>query len=207
MEKLDSLEASLPPEQPPTAQAIASLNSDLNQEFKIAANAVTKLYRTANEKNSLLKHQGYIECADNILSMLENGEFSSLNEIRLWCIKQRTDRLGNENSKKIPTQKKQPIYDFEFEKKKNYNSPNFHLSMAPLSVEYTKPPLTDKKSRASLHKYSQNQINGDHCSEIREPGLEVIQPSEEVSTVSHAFIPDHSDGVTKKHKLETDILR
>ncbi|CAI4043895.1 hypothetical protein SKDZ_10G2560 [Saccharomyces kudriavzevii ZP591] len=97
MEQMHSLESSLPPEQPPTKQAIDNLNLELSQEFKLAANAVTRLYRVANEKNSLTKHQGYLTCLDDILYALDSNMTSD--ELRAWCYKQRSDILSNSQDK------------------------------------------------------------------------------------------------------------
>ncbi|CAI4034458.1 hypothetical protein SMKI_10G2510 [Saccharomyces mikatae IFO 1815] len=97
MEQMHSLESSLPPEQPPTKQAIESLNLELSQEFKLAANAVTRLYRVANEKNSLTKHQGYLTCLDDVLCALDSNV--TTDELRAWCYKRRSDILSNSQDK------------------------------------------------------------------------------------------------------------
>ncbi|EGA58026.1 YJR056C-like protein [Saccharomyces cerevisiae FostersB] len=99
MEQMHSLESSLPPEQPPTKQAIESLNLELSQEFKLAANAVTRLYRVANEKNSLTKHQGYLTCLDDILCALDSNV--TADELRAWCYKRRNDILSNSQDKSL----------------------------------------------------------------------------------------------------------
>ncbi|CCK68476.1 uncharacterized protein KNAG_0B00270 [Huiozyma naganishii CBS 8797] len=136
MDHLNNLESSLPPEQTPTKQTIDSLNNDLSKEFKIAANAVTKLYRVANERNSLLKHRGYLECLEDMLTLLDNGELASLNDVRLWGIKQRSDILCNPSQEGMNNGK----YNFDFARGNGRYSPNgpkFRLSMPPLSVEQT----------------------------------------------------------------------
>ena len=204
MEKIGSLEASLPPEQPPTTQAITSLNNELTQEFKMAANAVTKLYRVANEKNSLLKHQGYVDCLDSMLTMLDNDHFSSLDDVRSWCIRERKERLGTETNKKNTNNKAHPTYDFEFDKKKNHNSPSFHLSMAPLSVERSKARPNDKKARAIIQKHVLKQENGDHCSEPKETAVPNVNTLGDIYTGSHEFTPDSCENNFKKQKIEPD---
>ncbi|CCD23145.1 uncharacterized protein NDAI_0B01110 [Naumovozyma dairenensis CBS 421] len=155
MDHLKSLESSLPPEQPPTENAIQSLSSDSSQEFKIAANAVTKLYRVANEKNSLLKHQGYISCLDDISELIEKRQVSSLDEIRHWCMKQKIEKYTQKMDKpntNISTninadQNQNNKYNFQFSsngKTGNIDnsiqqivSPKFKPSMAPMSVEHS----------------------------------------------------------------------
>lgn len=138
MEQLKSLESSLPPEQPPTKQAIDSLNGELAQEFKIAANAVTKLYRVANEKNSLLKHQGYLDCLDDILKGLQSGQLSSMNDIHLWSLKRKNELLSGETTK--------DRYDFDFDNPtSSIKGPKFRQSMPPLSVELSESIKQKKK--------------------------------------------------------------
>lgn len=151
MEKLSSLESSLPPEQPPTKQAVDSLKNELSQEFKLAANAVTKLYRVANEKNSLVKHLGYIECIDDLLTGIDNSDFQSVDDIRLWCARQKLDRIGTKDtSSKKELDKKSNNFNFNFAEKKTINSPKFRLSMPPLSVEHTKPAIDNGRYKIRL---------------------------------------------------------
>ncbi|AQZ12718.1 YJR056C [Zygosaccharomyces parabailii] len=141
MERLNALGSSLPPEQPPTNQVIESLNSELSQEFKLAANAVTKLYRVANERNSLLKHQGYLHCLEDVLSLLEQNPEAPVDAIHLWCLKQRNDMLSHGSiSQDGPNGSK---FDFNFDNPNvastnntNVSVPKFRSSHPPLSVEH-----------------------------------------------------------------------
>ncbi|QLQ82654.1 hypothetical protein HG537_0H04170 [Torulaspora globosa] len=152
MEKLNSLHSSLPPERSPTDQTIESLNKELSQEFKIAANAVTKLYRVANERNSLLKHHGYLQCVENLLSMLQQEPGLSVEDIHLWCIKQRNEILSYQSAGGNGEQGKSTgtKYNFDFTNAGDTSGdgdatvkvPTFRLSTPPLSVEYSKPEKT-----------------------------------------------------------------
>lgn len=179
MEKLNSLGSSLPPERSPTDQVIESLNGELSQEFKIAANAVTKLYRVANERNSLLKHGGYLQCVEDLLDMLEREPGLSVEDIHLWCLKQKGEILSHQNpgNEVKSTGSK---YNFDFSgggDTKNSDSskvPTFRLSTPPLSVEYPKP----KKTIWSVQKqetwnsvpcnHQQGNSNGDAADEMQE---------------------------------------
>ncbi|QLG74136.1 hypothetical protein HG535_0G00210 [Zygotorulaspora mrakii] len=160
MEKLNALGSSLPPEQPPTDQAIASLNADLSQEFKIAANAVTKLYRVANERNSLLKHHGYLNCLDDMLNFLQQSSDITADDIHFWCLKQKNDILSHKAH--IGSN---PKLDFNFDNSTDNCSsemsvPKFTLSRPPLSVEhhYSHGHGKSKKLRSSTVKKQQTQI-------------------------------------------------
>ncbi|AJV44997.1 CPA_1a_G0030550.mRNA.1.CDS.1 [Saccharomyces cerevisiae] len=145
MEQMHSLESSLPPEQPPTKQAIESLNLELSQEFKLAANAVTRLYRVANEKNSLTKHQGYLTCLDDILCALDSNV--TADELRAWCYKRRNDILSNSQDKSLNPVK-------ERERKLNKFSENQHREN-----EAHKEPF--EKDSAVKYNFSFNESNVD----------------------------------------------
>lgn len=216
MEKLSSLESSLPPEQPPTKQAVDSLKNELSQEFKLAANAVTKLYRVANEKNSLVKHLGYIECLDDLLTGIENSDFQSVDDIRLWCSRQKTDRIGTKDMPYLKeVEKKTNNFNFNFAEKKTVNSPTFHLSMPPVSVEHTKPAIDNTRYKMRLR----NQQNVNKQNEKYDTDLISRQPSEATLPSTDAKcsnelsletmdidmpIDDSDEKVLKKVKLNTD---
>ncbi|CUS21378.1 LAQU0S03e01200g1_1 [Lachancea quebecensis] len=97
MERLNSLEKSLPPERPATDQAIDKLNQQVTQEFKIAANAVTSLYRLSSERSSLSRHAGYAECLDDVLQQLEGGRTAE--ELRQWCEERKREIRGSTATK------------------------------------------------------------------------------------------------------------
>ncbi|QHS74286.1 uncharacterized protein SPAR_J02380 [Saccharomyces paradoxus] len=145
MEQMHSLESSLPPEQPPTKQAIENLNLELSQEFKLAANAVTRLYRVANEKNSLTKHQGYLTCLDDILCALDSNV--TTDELRAWCYKRRNDILSNSQDKSSNPVK-------ERERKLNKFSENQHRE----NDTHKEPSRKDIEVK---YNFSFNESNGD----------------------------------------------
>lgn len=221
MEKLRSLESSLPPEQPPTKQAIDSLNTELSQEFKVAANAVTRLYRVANEKNSLLKHQGYIECLDDILKVLQSRQAESLGDLHLWCLKQRNDRLqgkemNNSTSLKPSSGLKgeESEYDFHFDKRTNNNSPNFRISMPPLTVEHTKPSQNSDRYKTRLRQQRKNnedaKLDKDLSDKIELMGSIRGKPAQKAQSTlntspnSHMHSFDFENNTVKKPKLDTE---
>ncbi|CAB4254652.1 similar to Saccharomyces cerevisiae YJR056C Putative protein of unknown function [Maudiozyma barnettii] len=215
MEKLHSLETSLPPEQPPTKQAIDSLNNELSQEFKVAANAVTRLYRVANEKNSLVKHQGYIECLDDILNCVENSTFNSLEDLRLWCSRQKSDRIGTKGTSKVESKNEINPYNFKFEEKKNINSPKFRLSMPPLSVEHSQPSENHGRYKTRLKNHVDINKNDTNISNPTQMDSNILDydnvnsniKSQQLSrfNLSHMISPPDSQARTlKKIKLDNN---
>ncbi|SMN19365.1 similar to Saccharomyces cerevisiae YJR056C Putative protein of unknown function [Maudiozyma saulgeensis] len=214
MEKLHSLETSLPPEQPPTKQAVDSLNNELSQEFKVAANAVTRLYRVANEKNSLVKHQGYIECLDDILDCIENSKFNSLDDIRLWCTKQRVDKTGTKEPNRVDSTEKVNRYNFNFEEKKTINSPKFRLSIPPLSVEHTKPSENhtrhNSRSKNPYNNIDKNDSNRSYSTQMDSDMVDFGTKNMNLQQVYHQnsahsiLSSDTQNKAIKKIKLDTN---
>lgn len=141
MEQLSSLEDDLPPAHPPTSQEIQRLNQEVTQEFKIAANAVSQLYRLSSTRSTLNKHVGYVTCLEDVMKQLEAGK--SVEQLQQWCIKRRQDLLGEETVAKTWKQKENTASEI----------PTFRLSKPALSVDHSshfqdrriiKPQLTEK---------------------------------------------------------------
>lgn len=100
MDRLNNLEKSLPPERPANDQIIASLNQQVTQEFKIAANAVTNLYRLSSERSSLNRHAGYAECLDDVIRLIDRG--FTAQELRTWCEHRKCEIRGENESTAAP---------------------------------------------------------------------------------------------------------
>lgn len=172
MEKLKSLASSLPPEQAPTEENIDGLMQELSQEFKTAANAVAQLYRVANEKNSLVRHQGYLECLDELLSQLGRGKLSSVDDVKRWCLRERSERLGtcgktSESHKQGKRESRVPPNN-DTSRHPTYISPVFRRSMPPLSVEQSHKVVQNVKERrklglTSLDRHPENINRQDTC--------------------------------------------
>ncbi|SCU86880.1 LAFA_0E03554g1_1 [Lachancea sp. 'fantastica'] len=150
MEQLNSLEKSLPPEGPVNDQNIDKLNRQVTQEFKIAANAVTSLYRLSSERSSLSRHMGYVECLGDVLELLDQGV--STHELAKWCEDRKQEKSGHNSG---------PVDDSRRFSKGSENthcdsaaaammtSPTFRLSKPVMSVERAprrcvKPELTER---------------------------------------------------------------
>lgn len=215
MEKLNSLGSSLPPERPPTDQAIEALNGDLSQEFKIAANAVTKLYRVANERNSLLKHRGYLNCVDDLLNILGQQPGLSVDDIHLWCLKQRGEILSHQNGCNNIEAKKNvnSKFDFDFDSttasnnnNTDVNVPNFRLSTPPLSVEHSNLNPKTKKTRWTIKKQQgcKNIANETHAKEFRNVSLEKQRLEQDVDSQQRRL--NTHPAPTKKQKVLSTTL-
>lgn len=204
MEKLNSLGSSLPPERPPTDQAIDSLNGELSQEFKIAANAVTKLYRVANERNSLLKHRGYLHCVDDLLALMHEEPGLSVEDIHLWCLRQRGELLSSHQVSGTGTEQSKNSgnrYDFHFDgstaKSGGTEVPHFRLSTPPLSVEHANLQSKSKKARWNAKKH-QHWKNASHPSK-EDDSTVVSSPEQDPNDRQRRAIMHPSS--TKKQKV------
>lgn len=163
MENVRSIEASLPPEQTPTDQTINELKEELSQEFKFAANAVTKLYRIANEKNSILKHIGYIDCLNEIMKMIDDKKFDNLDDLKKWCNNERTSKLGMENNSSLnPTTDNNSSSSSSTQNNKVSNKNNQYASNSveiSTTRETNKSKLSSPKFRLSKPPFSVQQSN------------------------------------------------
>lgn len=105
---LSNLSSNLPPSTPVTKKELQELESRLANEFKNAANSVASLYRLSNSKNSLLRHEGYLDCLDDLLNLIRlkrvgNSEVHDpedeydVFDIENWCLTRKAELLGGEN--------------------------------------------------------------------------------------------------------------
>lgn len=73
MDNLKSLGRGLPP---------TSVDSSLAQEFRNAANAVTKLYKLSNEKAVVSRQEGYKQCLSDVLGFLQQHQLRHEERLR-----------------------------------------------------------------------------------------------------------------------------
>ncbi|SCV02096.1 LANO_0F15192g1_1 [Lachancea nothofagi CBS 11611] len=149
MDHLQSLERSLPPESAVDDQNIDKLNQQVTQEFKIAANAVTNLYRLSSERSSLNRHMGYVDCLDDVMELLDKG--FSVHDLAKWCKDRKQEKVGK------GTLQKANASEIDLKSTRNstsrdtssITSPTFRLSRPIMSVERgskrcVKPQLTER---------------------------------------------------------------
>ncbi|KAG5362151.1 hypothetical protein CJU90_4842 [Yarrowia sp. C11] len=73
MDNLKSLGKGLPP---------TAVDASLTLEFRNAANAVTKLYKVANEKTQMARHEGYKQCLSDVLGFLQQHQQRHVDGLR-----------------------------------------------------------------------------------------------------------------------------
>lgn len=178
---LSNLSNTLPPTKSLELVSLLNLNSELTDEFKNAAKSVATLYNASTQKgedqkgvkaefahaakavaslyrlgtnsNVLLMHKGYLECLDDLLSVIANGE-----DIENWALTKRAELTNyynqKESSKDEPRSEMrdsspvpvsadsdltEPVlpseYEFAFPPDLASHTP-FRASFPPLSVAY-----------------------------------------------------------------------
>lgn len=105
-------------------------------EFAHAARSVASLYRLASNSTVVSRQMGYLECLDDLLQVLANGE-----DMENWILAKRAE-LTNHNAK----DKNEPVpeaeefhlpteHEFSLPPELNANM-HFRASLAPFSVTY-----------------------------------------------------------------------
>ncbi|CUM64325.1 uncharacterized protein PRCAT00001926001 [Priceomyces carsonii] len=218
---LSKLSSNLPPSGPLNQTSVDELNKELTTEFRNAAKSVAALYNTAvsnddtskpqvefanaaksvatlyrlsNNSSSLLHQKGYLECLDDILEVMTNGE-----DVENWVLTKKAeinnsntglepDHSDNANENgKINTeqiQKSSGIANEEFHIPSNYDFsfvldliPDHHFkpSFPPLSVTHSlkqmqnfknmkKDLIARKKCQILTHDEVSNRIETTHDS-------------------------------------------
>lgn len=90
MDNISNLSSNLPPTRPVNNQTLNEIDRELNQEFRDAANAVASLYKLSLQKKTLLKHQGYLDCLNDLLNVIKND-----GDIETWALSKRMELDGN----------------------------------------------------------------------------------------------------------------
>lgn len=89
MDSISSLSSNLPPETPINENTLQKINSDLTSEFKSAAKSVASLYKLSLQRNSQVKHQGYLDCINDLLSLIGTGV-----DIENWALMKKLELDG-----------------------------------------------------------------------------------------------------------------
>lgn len=125
----------------------SSLGTDLKTqkvEFANAAKAVASLYRLGTNASVLLRNKGYLDCLDDLLHMITNGD-----DIENWALTKRAEITNHREVPKESTAQEvqsQVSADFHLPSEYEFSLPlelassiAFRPSFAPLSVSYKRP--------------------------------------------------------------------
>lgn len=204
---LSNLSNNLPPTNTLEQISVADLNKDLTDEFKNAAKsvaslynvsgsngdgksgklefanaakAVASLYRLGSNSNELAMNKGYLECLDDLLDVIANGE-----DIENWALTKRAEVINLYNNKdkdaagsaadlldleptEIPT-------DYEFMLPLELSS-NLHFrpTLSPFSVTYkrSKMKADGSRTRRTLVNAPDNSGLSDYDSDAADEDVE-----------------------------------
>lgn len=251
---LSNLSSDLPPTKPINQASINELNRELTTEFKNAAKSVVALYNTStsgtannsknkaefanaaksvaalyrltNNGNGLHHHMGYLECLDDLLGVITNGE-----DIENWALTKRAeitninhgqgDNNANVNgpnqeqkeskeTREVPQGAEEELHiplDYEFSFSLDL-APGYHFrpSFPPLSVTHSyKQRANFKQLKSSDHLARMRMHLKQKQSQLQYQSLEdLCSTSEEGDSDSTDRDHEEVDAVTFKKKKSFD---
>ena len=95
---LSKLSSDLPLSEPVSKNSVDQVNRELSNEFKIGARSIAALYRLSNTKTALLNASGYLECVDDVLSMINNETVSDLYELKQFLETKKSELTGKKSA-------------------------------------------------------------------------------------------------------------
>lgn len=251
---LSNLSSDLPPTKPISQASINELNRDLTTEFKNAAKSVaslynasagtspnskhkveftnaaksvTALYRLSNTGNGLHRHMGYLECLDDLLSVITNGE-----DIENWALTKRAEitnvnsqnestslpslpgqelkepKDSNEAPQRAPDDDLHIPLDYAFSFSLDI-TPGYHFrpSFPPLSVNHSYKQRANFKQKKTADHFSRMKKHQKHQKQVQQ--LQSLEDpcSTSDEEESDATDKDHEESnwiAMKKKSLEND---
>lgn len=225
---LSNLSSDLPSTQNLEQVSILELNKELTSEFKNAAKsvaalynstgdtkqqkaqfadaakAVASLYRLGTNSNVLLMHKGYLECLDDLLGVITNGE-----DIENWALTKRAEVTKNNTTKeRLPSSQEIVQDDLHIPHDYEFSLPpelalslHFRPTFAPLSVNYRRPRSRDsrKPDKRSHRKPVTLNHEASQSSDNESEGTEL---SEDAETKKRRALRSLHDAV-KRRKLDS----
>ncbi|QPG77050.1 hypothetical protein FOA43_004448 [Brettanomyces nanus] len=143
---LSKLSSDLPLPQPIDDDSLDKINRELSNEFKIGARSIAALYRLSNTKSALINAKGYLNCLNDVISLIDNDNVTSLAELKQYLQLKRTELTGKEEkeAEKDPKQAKQHQNQATHQKLANLSIPatDFTLSAkSPFHFPASKLPI------------------------------------------------------------------
>lgn len=174
----------------------------LKAEFANAAKSVASLYRLGNNSNVLLMHKGYLECLDDLLDVITNGD-----DIENWALTKRAEIVKKFSSKDKPAVPQEAVQDQDFHLPQEYEfslpselalSLHFRPTFAPLSVNYRRP--RSKESRKHERKnYRKQAVTANYdASQSSDNDSETSDLGEDIETRKRRALQSLQDAVKKR---------
>ncbi|KAH3678478.1 hypothetical protein WICMUC_001495 [Wickerhamomyces mucosus] len=208
MENISNLSSNLPLTKSVNDQTIEDIDKELNKEFRDAANAVASLYKLSLQKKTIIRHQGYLDCINDLLNVLKND-----GDIENWALMKKLE-LNNDHeseiqknnqdpnqihgSKHVVTNEQQNHLDISQHGQFNISVPTPHKfppSKSLLSVDYSGNKLHQIQRQS--HSFVNNQ-------RLEPSSNYQIDESKNINNIyENQIITDHS---TIKRNLEDEFI-
>lgn len=151
---LSKLSADLPLSTPVNQESLEQVNREISKEFKIGARSIAALYRLSNSRTSLLHASGYLECLNDIITLIDRGNASTVGDLKIILEKKRSKLTCQElkdtaTSNSLST-RQTPRAEFTMKRKSPFHFPR---SKIPIGVR------PDVKHRPHGHRHN-NISNG-----------------------------------------------
>lgn len=177
----------------------------LKTEFANAAKSVASLYRLGNNSNEALMHKGYLECLDDLLQGITNGE-----DIENWALTKRAEITKKFNNEK-PTAIQETPQDNDFHLPKEYEfslpselalSLRFRPTFAPLSVNYRRPRSRESRKHERKNYRKQAVTANYDASQSSDNDSETSDLGEDIETKKRRALQSLHD-VVKRRRMDS----
>lgn len=155
---LSNLSSNLPLSSHPTEESINTINKELSDEFKTGARSIAALYRLSNTKNSLLIAKGYLDCLNDLSTLLENGKVTSISDLKHF--------VADKKSELSPPPEKKSENFAQSQANQEPSSPaNTNTNTDTVTIASSSAPL----SISSSYKFTVNNPTSHHFPPARTP--------------------------------------
>lgn len=178
----------------------------LKTEFANAAKSVASLYRLGSNSNEVLMHKGYLECLDDLLEGITNGE-----DIENWALTKRAEITKKFNNNDKPTASQETPQDTDFHLPKEYEfslpselalSLRFRPTFAPLSVNYRRPRSRESRKHERKNYRKQAVTANYDASQSSDNDSEASDLGEDIETRKRRALQSLHD-VVKRRRMDS----
>lgn len=96
MDNISNLSTNLPPTKPINDNTVAEIQRDLTTEFKNAAKSVASLYKLSTQRNTVLRHQGYLDAIHDLINVIQNN-----GDVENWALSKKFELEGGMSKEEV----------------------------------------------------------------------------------------------------------
>lgn len=178
----------------------------LKTEFANTAKSVATLYRLGSNSNEILMNKGYLECLDDLLEVITNGE-----DIENWALTKRAEITKKFNAKEKPVipQESAQEQDFHLPQEYEFSAPSelalslrFRPTFAPLSINYRRPRSRDSRKHERKNYRKQAVTANYDASQSSDNDSETSDLGEDIETKKRRALQSLHD-VVKRRRMDS----